>query len=226
MNEQSAETLAREVYEQAKSPCSHEVIPLIKQAILRAVEQAEKEKKELEAVISEAGITIGTDGRVEVDIDDGQKWVNRASLERLEQRVKELEADKARLCEDRLRFPDRPDDVGRMIEANLENIKHLATVHEQNWRSETIRTGALSNENERLKAELELAKKDSERLDWLESQLDNSYLTLAHHPYRSQVTYNPEKWSADKPFTIGDIDYNWGATLRQAIDAARNKGGK
>lgn len=31
-----------------------------------------------------------------------------------------------RLLEDRARFPDRPDDIGRMIGAHIENLKHVA----------------------------------------------------------------------------------------------------
>jgi len=34
-----------------------------------------------------------------------------------------LAAENARLKEDRARFPDRPDDIGRMIEAHIENLK-------------------------------------------------------------------------------------------------------
>ena len=37
--------------------------------------------------------------------------------------INQLKADKQRLVEDRARFPDRPDDIGRMIEAEIGNRK-------------------------------------------------------------------------------------------------------
>ncbi|HBO3184379.1 TPA: hypothetical protein L4R94_006327 [Pseudomonas aeruginosa] len=37
-----------------------------------------------------------------------------------------LREEVARLLEDRARFPDKPDDIGRMIGAHIENLKHVA----------------------------------------------------------------------------------------------------
>jgi len=37
--------------------------------------------------------------------------------------IRELLAENERLKEDRARFPDRPDDIGRMIEAHIGNLK-------------------------------------------------------------------------------------------------------
>ena len=44
-------------------------------------------------------------------------------IERLQTRVAELEQENARLIEDRARFPDRPGDIGRMIDAHIGNLK-------------------------------------------------------------------------------------------------------
>ena len=46
-----------------------------------------------------------------------------AAIERLTARAEQAERERDRLVEDRARFPDRPDDVGRMIEARIGNLK-------------------------------------------------------------------------------------------------------
>lgn len=43
--------------------------------------------------------------------------------ETLADKLEELAAENERLKEDRARFPDRPDDIGRMIEAHIGNLK-------------------------------------------------------------------------------------------------------
>ncbi|HCA5794814.1 apolipoprotein A1/A4/E family protein [Pseudomonas aeruginosa] len=49
-----------------------------------------------------------------------------ADYAKLEAEVKALRGEVVRLLEDRARFPDRPDDIGRMIGAHIENLKHVA----------------------------------------------------------------------------------------------------
>jgi chromosome segregation ATPase len=61
----------------------------------------------------------------------------KAGAQRVENLCKTISADRdrlraenARLIEDRARFPDRPDDVGRMIGAHVENLKAKAAAAE------------------------------------------------------------------------------------------------
>ncbi|HFK1829488.1 TPA: hypothetical protein ACGW3C_000667 [Pseudomonas aeruginosa] len=49
-----------------------------------------------------------------------------ADYAKLEAEVKALRGEVVRLLEDRARFPDKPDDIGRMIGAHIENLKHVA----------------------------------------------------------------------------------------------------
>lgn len=48
--------------------------------------------------------------------------------------IDRLRAENTRLIEDRARFPDRPDDIGRMIGAHFENLKGVARDNEEAWR--------------------------------------------------------------------------------------------
>lgn len=66
--------------------------------------------------------------------------------------IAQLTAQLARLIEDRARFPDRPDDIGCMIAAHIENLKSAAARHEENWRR-------VDNENSFLTAQLEEARR-------------------------------------------------------------------
>lgn len=47
--------------------------------------------------------------------------------------IENLQAENARLIEDRARFPDRPDDIGRMVGAHINNLKAAAKSHEEAW---------------------------------------------------------------------------------------------
>ncbi|EPC8431303.1 hypothetical protein ACSRVK_005451 [Pseudomonas aeruginosa] len=49
-----------------------------------------------------------------------------ADYAKLEAEAKALREEVVRLLEDRARFPDKPDDIGRMIGAHIENLKHVA----------------------------------------------------------------------------------------------------
>jgi hypothetical protein len=50
-----------------------------------------------------------------------------------------LRAENARLIEDRARFPDRPDDIGRMVGSYINNLKAAAKTHEEAWhRAQTL----------------------------------------------------------------------------------------
>lgn len=82
--------------------------------------------------------------------------MNQVELrEMFEKPLMELQCDKERLIEDRARFPDRPDDIGSMIAAHIENLKNAAKQHEDDWR--------------RVSIERDLFARDKERLDWLDS---------------------------------------------------------
>lgn len=65
-------------------------------------------------------------------------------------RVAELEAQVARLVEDRARFPDRPDDIGRMIGAHYENLKAIARTNENAWHAARLSAEANARDAERL----------------------------------------------------------------------------
>ncbi|EIU1455994.1 hypothetical protein RZC90_006186 [Pseudomonas aeruginosa] len=49
-----------------------------------------------------------------------------ADYAKLEAEAQALREEVARLLEDRARFPDKPDDIGRMIGAHIEDLKHVA----------------------------------------------------------------------------------------------------
>lgn len=46
-----------------------------------------------------------------------------AEIDRLTRQLAEARGERDRLIEDRARFPDRPDDIGRMIEAHIGNLR-------------------------------------------------------------------------------------------------------
>ena len=63
--------------------------------------------------------------------------------------VVRLRAENIRLIEDRARFPDRPDDIGRIIGAHVENLKAAAAHNEDAWRWACTRETVLRNEIKR-----------------------------------------------------------------------------
>jgi DNA repair exonuclease SbcCD ATPase subunit len=78
---------------------------------------------------------------------DAESW--QIALSELDARGSELDrlrAEKAHLIEDRARFPDKPDDVGHMISAHIENLKRRA---------------------ESAEGKCEALKPDAERYRWL-----------------------------------------------------------
>ncbi len=52
--------------------------------------------------------------------------VTDAEYAKLAAEAQALREEVERLLEDRARFPDKPDDIGRMIGAHIENLKHVA----------------------------------------------------------------------------------------------------
>ncbi|MEZ1836192.1 hypothetical protein, partial [Pseudomonas aeruginosa] len=56
---------------------------------------------------------------------DGE-FVGKGLYDALAAEAQALREEVARLLEDRARFPDKPDDIGRMIGAHIENLKHVA----------------------------------------------------------------------------------------------------
>ena len=63
--------------------------------------------------------------------------------------MRRLAAENERLIEDRARFPDRPDDIGRMISAHIGNLKTSIKTHEQAWRDQLLRADALQRDADR-----------------------------------------------------------------------------
>ncbi|HCF0928355.1 TPA: hypothetical protein NH741_005148 [Pseudomonas aeruginosa] len=53
-------------------------------------------------------------------------YVRSEDYDALAAEAQALREEVARLLEDRARFPDKPDDIGRMIGAHIENLKHVA----------------------------------------------------------------------------------------------------
>ncbi|EPF9793776.1 hypothetical protein ACSWMZ_006040 [Pseudomonas aeruginosa] len=60
--------------------------------------------------------------------EEGQfgEFVLSQDYDALAAEAQALREEVARLLEDRARFPDKPDDIGRMIGAHIENLKHVA----------------------------------------------------------------------------------------------------
>ncbi|EMF9966156.1 hypothetical protein [Pseudomonas aeruginosa] len=56
----------------------------------------------------------------------GYEAVIASDYDALAAEAKALREEVVRLLEDRARFPDKPDDIGRMIGAHIENLKHVA----------------------------------------------------------------------------------------------------
>lgn len=54
------------------------------------------------------------------------RCVREDDFDALEAESQALREEVARLLEDRARFPDKPDDIGRMIGAHIEDLKHVA----------------------------------------------------------------------------------------------------
>jgi hypothetical protein len=94
----------------------------------------------------------------------------------LQQEVERLRQENARLAEDRARFPDRPDDIGRMISAQYGNLKAVAEANERAWRSAQLNADFAAQELERLRAgigevAMRLSKEKSYRLRAAEALL-------------------------------------------------------
>lgn len=56
----------------------------------------------------------------------GYEVVLASDYDALAAEAQALREEVVRLLEDRARFPDKPDDIGRMIGAHIENLKHVA----------------------------------------------------------------------------------------------------
>ena len=75
---------------------------------------------------SKCGAKIESGDVVGLSPPDELRWNRRREPAELAR----LRADHAALVEDRARFPDRPDGVGRMIGAHIGNLKAGAAGHE------------------------------------------------------------------------------------------------
>lgn len=125
-----------------------------------------------------------------------------AEVKALQREVEELRADKARLVEDRARFPDRPDDIGRMLTAHYGSLKATAKANEDAWR----RVQRIADEHAR----------DAARYRWL---CDNNFdrqgppqiHTWLHTWEPHSRTGEPTEWKQR---------IRGGARLAEIIDAA------
>lgn len=63
-----------------------------------------------------------------------------------------VELENRRLIEDRVRFPDRPDDIGQMISAHIENLKAAAKAHEEAWRRADLNAQCYQKERDQWRA--------------------------------------------------------------------------
>jgi hypothetical protein len=66
----------------------------------------------------------------------------RNEIAALTARAEQAERERDRLIEDRARFPDRPDDVGRMIEAHIGNLKIGKEEAERHAREHMVKASA------------------------------------------------------------------------------------
>lgn len=79
------------------------------------------------------------------------------------------------------------------------------------------------NEN-RLKTENAALRADKDRLDWLESRLNSSYVELCHYGNGSQLDGDAARaYDRTKPYYVDGQFGRSGASLRDAIDAARKE---
>jgi len=75
----------------------------------------------------------------------------------------------------------------------------------------------LERENAALRA-------DKDRLDWLESRLNSSYVELCHYGNGSQLDGDAARaYDRTKPYYVDGQFGRSGASLRDAIDAARKE---
>ena len=91
--------------------------------------------------------------------DSLERFASRVKADALEAQAKEIEAlrvSNEKLIEDRARFPDKPDDIGRMISARIGNLKAAAKQYEESWRAAQLRADVL--------------QADAERYRWLREQ--------------------------------------------------------
>ena len=79
-------------------------------------------------------------------------WVRYLDLTLATQRAEAAEAERDRLADDRARFPDRPDDIGRMIEARRGSL-------EDGIKSANAYARAAINRAEKAEAELDALRK-------------------------------------------------------------------
>jgi hypothetical protein len=122
--------------------------------------------------------------RTEVDRALAQQWGRAEQAEALAKlfksqrdtecdRAEQAERERDRLIEDRARFPHRPDDVGRMIEAHIGNLKIGKTEAERHARDHMLK---VSVEITRLRAALK------ECADGLAEYVEHHYDRTKDHP--------------------------------------------
>jgi hypothetical protein len=83
--------------------------------------------------------------RIPMELARTHGAVIRSYIERAER----AEAENVRLIEERARFPDRPDDIGRMIGSHYENLKTAARSNEDAWRNAQARADSFAVDAQR-----------------------------------------------------------------------------
>lgn len=95
----------------------------------------------------------------ELDRGDHQHEARRDKrldrIAELEAEVERLNSDNARLIEDRARFPDRPDDIGRMISAHIKNRELLLRSMNEHTAALRLKYEVLQQREWKLGAEVE-----------------------------------------------------------------------
>lgn len=99
------------------------------------------------------------------------------------------------------------------------NLEQVRMAQKGLWRTKVESAESRIKE---LEAQLASAREDSARLDWLERQLNGSFLEIGHYEHRSQLNADDiEEWEKSGPFYVGQVSHTFGKTLRSAIDSAR-----
>jgi hypothetical protein len=118
-----------------------------------------------------------------------------------------------------------PARVARELER--ENAALLLEVQDLELQNNAMRSTSRGKEvakNKKLERENTALRKDKDRLDWLESRLNSSYVELCHYGNGSQLDGDAARaYDRTKPYYVDGQFGRSGASLRAAIDAARKE---
>jgi len=99
--------------------------------------------------------------------------------------IDRLRAENARLIEDRARFPDRPDDIGRIIGAHFDNLKGMAESNAEAWRWACTREAVALRQRNELIALLSEIRDPRHSMKWQADKIDAA---LARYPQNAEVS--------------------------------------